>query len=281
MGDRIVNVDMAAAWDGDEGNDWVREWQRYDRAIAPYHDALLSAVAIETTDRVLDIGCGNGQSTRETARRASEGSALGVDLSSRMIEHARELARREGVRNALFEHGDVQAYPFDDGVHDVCISRFGAMFFADREAAFTNFARSIRRNGRLGLVAWQAPAENEWFRCLFGALCAGRDLPMPIPGTPGPFGLADAEITHAVLTAAGFADIVIEAMDKRYCIGSDADDAFAFFRASGIARGLTQGLEPADRERAFDALHAMVVEHASDAGVTFESSAWLVTARRA
>src|SRR6478736_6002426 len=127
---------MAAAWDGDEGDDWVREWQRYDRAIRPYHDALLAAAAIEPTDNVLDIGCGNGQSTRDTARRASDGSAFGIDLSSRMIEHARELARGEGVRNARFEHGDVQAYPFDDEVHDACISRFGAMFFADREAAF-------------------------------------------------------------------------------------------------------------------------------------------------
>jgi SAM-dependent methyltransferase len=281
MGAHIVNVDMASAWDGDEGDDWVREWQRYDRAIRPYHDALLAAVAVETTDNVLDIGCGNGESTRDTARRASKGSAFGVDLSSRMIAHARELARREGVRNALFEHGDVQAYPFDDEVHDVCISRFGAMFFGDREAAFTNFGRSIRRNGRLGLVAWRSPAENEWFRCVFGALSAGRDLPMPVPGTPGPFGLADAETTHRVLTAAGFADIVFEATDQRYCIGTDPGDAFAFFRASGIARGLTAGLEPADRERAFDALQATIVEHASDEGVTFESSAWLVTARRA
>jgi SAM-dependent methyltransferase len=281
VGDRIVNVDMAAAWDGDEGDDWVREWQRYDRAIRPYHEALLAAVDVATTDNVLDIGCGNGESTRDTARRASEGSALGVDLSSRMIAHARELARREGVHNARFEQGDVQAYPFADEVHDVCISRFGAMFFADRHAAFANFGRSIRRNGRLGLVAWRSPAENEWFQCVFRALAAGRDLPMPTPGTPGPFGLADAEITQRVLTDAGFADIALEAIHQRWWIGADSGDAFAFFRASGIARGLTEGLDSADRERAFDMLQATCAEHASGAGVTFDSSAWLVTARRA
>jgi SAM-dependent methyltransferase len=277
----IVNVDMAAAWDGDEGDDWVREQERYDRAIRPYHDALLAAVAVEPTDRVLDIGCGNGESTRDTARRASDGSALGIDLSSRMIENARELARREGLRNVLFEHGDVQAYAFDDDAHDLCISRFGAMFFADREAAFANFGRSIRRNGRLAMVAWRGPEENEWFQCVIRALAAGRALPMPVPATPGPFGLADIDVTCRALTGAGFADIAFDAIDRRFWIGTDADDAYAFFRASGIARGLTQGLDPAECERAFDALRATVAEHASDAGVSFESSAWLVTARRA
>jgi len=276
----IVNVDMAAAWDGDEGDDWVRERERHDRAIRPYHEALLGAVTIEATDNVLDIGCGNGESTRDTARRAGEGSALGMDLSSRMIENARAIASREGVRNAVFEHGDVQAYPFDDAVYDVCISRFGAMFFADRDAAFANVARSIRKDGLLGLVAWRSPLENEWFQCVFGALAAGRDLPMPAPGTPGPYGLADADVTRRALEGAGFADVGFEPVDKPFWVGTDVTDAFAFLRASGIARGLTQGLEPDQKARAFDTLEAAMNEHTSDAGVTFGSSAWLVTARR-
>ena len=281
MGGSIVNVEMAAAWDGDEGDDWVREWERHDRAIRPYHEALLAAVAVQSADKVLDIGCGNGESTRDTARRATEGSAFGIDLSSRMIAHARDLARQQGIHNAVFEHADVQAYPFDAGAHDVCISRFGAMFFADREAAFGNFGRSIRREGRLGLVAWRGPADNEWFQCVFRSLAAGRAVPMPVPGTPGPFGLADRDTTRDVLARAGFSDIAFEAVEKPFWIGTDIDDACAFFRASGIARGLTHGLEPVQRERAFDALRAVIAEHASDAGVTLPSSAWLVTARRA
>jgi SAM-dependent methyltransferase len=280
MAGGIVNVDMAAAWDGDEGDDWVREWQRHDRAVHLFHEALLAAVAVETTERVLDIGCGNGESTRHTARLASEGSAFGIDLSSRMIAQARELARREGVHNAVFEHGDVQAYPFEDEAFDVCISRFGAMFFADREAAFTNFGRAMRHSARLGLVAWRRPADNEWFQCVFRALSAGRDLPMPVPATPGPFGLADPDVTRRELTSAGFVDIAFEAVDVPFWMGTDADDAFAYARATGIARGLTQGLDAAGRERAFDALQATIEEHVSPSGVTFASGAWLVTARR-
>jgi hypothetical protein len=162
----------------------------------------------------------------------------------------------------------------------VCISRFGAMFFADRDAAFANFGRSVRSGGRLGLVAWRSPAENEWFQCVFRALTTGREMSMPAPGTPGPFGLADADTTRRALAGAGFTDIAIEAIDEVFWIGSDTADAFEFFRRSGIARGLTQELDPAQREGAFDALHATIAEHTSDDGVRFASSVWLVTAQR-
>jgi SAM-dependent methyltransferase len=280
MAGEIVNVDMAAAWDGDEGDDWVREWERYDHSMRPFHDALLAAVPIERTDRVLDIGCGNGESTRDTARLAPDGSAFGIDLSSRMIERARELARLQGVRNVVFEHGDVQAYPFADGAHDVCISRFGAMFFSDTDAAFSNFGRSIRHGGRLGLVFWRRPDQNEWFQCVFGALAVGRELPSPVPGVPGPFALADVDSTRGALERAGFDSIEVEPVDRPFWIGTDVEDAFGFFRASGIARGLMQDLDDAQRARAFDALRATMAEHASADGVAFGASAWLATARR-
>jgi SAM-dependent methyltransferase len=280
MADEIVNVDMAAAWDGDEGEDWAREWERYDLMIRPYHDALFAAVSVERTDRVLDIGCGNGESTRATARLALEGSALGIDLSTRMIERARELARLEGVSNVVFERGDVQAYPFADGAHDACISRFGTMFFSDTDAAFGNFGRSIRRRGRLGLLFWRRPDQNEWFQCLFSALTSGRDVPLPVPGVPGPFALADAGATRASLERAGFDHIELEPVDRPFWVGTDVEDAFGFFRASGIARGLTGDLDAAQRARAIDALHATIAQHASADGVVFGASAWLATARR-
>ena len=84
MTNRIANVEMAAAWDGDEGEDWARDWERYDRSMREYRGVLRDAAAIEGTDRVLDVGCGTGESTRDAARAAREGTALGVDLSSQM-----------------------------------------------------------------------------------------------------------------------------------------------------------------------------------------------------
>jgi SAM-dependent methyltransferase len=90
-----ANIDQARAWDGDEGAYWADNAERFDRFIATHHAPFLAAAAITATDRVLDIGCGTGQATRDAARAATAGSALGVDLSTRMIDCARQAARRE------------------------------------------------------------------------------------------------------------------------------------------------------------------------------------------
>lgn len=55
----IANVDQAEAWDGDQGDHWVRNQQRYEAMTRGFTERLLSAAAIAATDRVLDIGCGN------------------------------------------------------------------------------------------------------------------------------------------------------------------------------------------------------------------------------
>jgi SAM-dependent methyltransferase len=99
-------------WDGDEGDDWARDWQRYDRAVAAYHAALVERARFARNDAVLDVGCGNGETTRAAARAASDGSALGVDLSTKMLERARELAANEGLTNARFERADAQVHDF-------------------------------------------------------------------------------------------------------------------------------------------------------------------------
>jgi SAM-dependent methyltransferase len=280
MASTVVNVDMADAWDGDEGEEWARDWQRYDRAVAGYHRRLLDAAAIGTRDRVLDVGCGNGESTRDAARLATDGSALGVDLSSRMLGRARDLAKADGLTNVRFEQADAQAHPFDTAAYDVALSRFGAMFFADPVAAFTNIGAALCPGGRLVIVAWRGAADNEWLQCVFGALAVGRDLPVPPPGAPGPFGLADADNTRATLTAAGFDSIGLAAVDEPFWLGTDGDDAFGFFRGTGIVRGMTQGLDENQRSQALAALQATMSAHDTGHGVEFGSGCWLITARR-
>jgi ubiquinone/menaquinone biosynthesis C-methylase UbiE len=127
----------------------------YDAGLARYDPFFLAAAAIAPTDRVLDIGCGNGSTTCEAARRASQGSALGVDLSARMIERAMTRATAAGLGNAQFLQADAQIYPFPAGYFDQAISRTGVMFFGDPAAAFSDIRRALRSAGRLTLLVWQ------------------------------------------------------------------------------------------------------------------------------
>jgi SAM-dependent methyltransferase len=276
----MVNTEMAAAWDGDEGEEWARDWWRYDRAVRDHHRVLLDACTIGRADEVLDIGCGTGETSRDAARVAFDGGVLGVDLSSRMLERARELARADRLPNVRFELADAQVHPFDAGSYDLALSRFGTMFFADQAAAFANIGTALRPGGRLVMIGWRTAAENEWLRCVFDALALGRELPVPPPGRPGPFGLANTELTGEALTTAGFEAVDFTAVDLPFWVGTDGGDAFGYFRETGIVRGMTQNLDDFQHARALDALHASMVDHDTGDGVVFGSGAWLISARK-
>ncbi len=273
-----ANTEQARAWDGVEGAYWADHARRFDRAVAAYHGTFMAACGIASGARVLDIGCGTGQATRDAAAAARPGPALGVDLSARMIELARRLAAGQNIGNVRFEQADAQIYPFPAGSFDVAISRTGTMFFGDPGAAFANIGRALRPGGRLVMLVWQGPGPNEWIRELGGALAAGRHLPGPPAGAPGPFSLADPARTRTLLASAGFSGVTLDALTEPMWFGSDPGDARRF--VLGLMGWMLDGLDDTGRNRALGALSATLTAHAGSDGVTFASGAWLIRAAR-
>jgi SAM-dependent methyltransferase len=273
------NAEQAQAWDGEEGGYWADNAERFDRAVAGHHGPFMAATAVTATDRILDIGCGTGQTTRDAARSATAGTALGVDLSARMIDYARQHAARERLGNASFEQTDAQVHPFAPESFTVAISRTGAMFFGDPVAAFTNVGRSLRPGGRLVLLTWRGPGQNEWIRELSEALAAGRDLPLPPAQAPGPFALSDPDRVKRVLTAAGFTGIELHARTEPMWFGRDPDDAERF--VLGLLGWMLHGLDDSGQARALDNLRATLAAHDTGQGVTYQSATWTVHAIRA
>jgi ubiquinone/menaquinone biosynthesis C-methylase UbiE len=175
-----VNAAQAAGWNGPEGQGWADDWEVFDRSLQHYQPKIVEAAAVQDGERVLDVGCGNGQTTRAAGRATPSGSVLGIDLSGPMLARARELTAAEGLANVEYVQADAQVHSFHEGAFDVCISRFGTMFFDDRTAAFTNLARALRPGGRILFVVWQAPSENPQFTTLMGTLAGDRPPPSPI-----------------------------------------------------------------------------------------------------
>lgn len=277
---QIVNTDQADAWDGDEGRLWAENEDRYNAASARHGTVLLEAARIAPDERVLDIGCGCGASTRAAARAASRGTALGVDLSRAMLDRAIQRAEAEGLRNVRFEQADAQVQPFARHAFDLVISKFGVMFFSDPVAAFTNIGGSLRPGGRLTVAVWQDLARNEWVQLIRTTLAAGRDLPEPPPGAPSPFSMGDRAGTTAMLTAAGFRAITFEDVDEPLVFGKDAADAYDFMTQTGAARALVDGIEDAALKRTtLDAFREMLQAHETPDGVLLASRAWIITAR--
>jgi SAM-dependent methyltransferase len=160
------------------------------------------------------------------------------------------------------------------------MSRFGVMFFADPVAAFANIASALRSGGRLTMLVWGPMLDNQWVVPLREALAMGRELPVPPPGAPGPFGLADTEFTRRVLTEAGFREIDFGRSDQPFWVGTDADDAYGFLIGLNPVLMLLEDLDEPRTAEALENLRIMIADHETPEGVVFRSTAWVVTARK-
>ncbi|MEV8518940.1 class I SAM-dependent methyltransferase [Dyella marensis] len=245
----------------------------YDAELRRHHGHFRAALDIAPGDRVLDIGCGAGQSTRDAARAASDGSVLGVDVSEELLQVARERTAQDGLRNIAFELGDAQTHAFPGAHFDLCISRFGTMFFADPVAAFANIGRSLRPGARLVLMLWQARERNEWATAIQDALAPGS-----APAAAAAFSLADPAVATDLLKATGFASITFTDVHEPVFYGPTVDAAYEAVVGLFVGKDAPAG---ADTDKTLQRLHALVEAHLAQDGVWFDSRAWIVTAHKA
>ncbi|MEU1663078.1 methyltransferase domain-containing protein [Streptomyces sparsogenes] len=277
----IVNADQAQAWNGLEGTHWARNQDRWNAVNEGFNEPLLDAAGIARDHRILDVGCGSGQTTRLAALRAPQGHALGLDLSAPMLAEARARAEGEGIANASFVQGDAQVFPFEAEAFDAAISRYGVMFFADPVAAFRNIRRALRPGGRLAFVCPADAGLNGWA----AAVASLRDF-LPVgdfgrPGLPGMFSLADADSIRTVLTEAGFTGIAVDRAQAYGAWGHGAEDAADFLLDSGPGRHLLAEADASARARARRTLTDHLRDHVTaDGTVRLRSTSWLVTADR-
>lgn len=255
----------------------------YDAELSRHHEHFRAAMDIRPTDRVLDIGCGAGQTTRDAARAASSGSVLGVDISEQMLERARRLTLNAGLQNIIYELGDAQVHRFQPACFDVLISRFGTMFFADPGVAFANLAHASKRRARLVMMVWQSAARNEWATAIPEALTAPNHAASTTAGQEpfwlSPFSLADESVVEALLHKAAFSDVGFTEVHEPVYYGPDVDTAYDIVCSFKNTQDVLARLDARAAERALDQLRGMLAGHLTDDGILFDSRAWIVSAR--
>jgi SAM-dependent methyltransferase len=250
----------------------------YDIELRAHHEHLRAAYGISPGDEVLDIGCGTGLTTREAARAAAPGRVVGVDVSERMLDRARELTTAEGLENARYELGDAQLYRFDPGRFDVAISRFGTMFFSDPPVAFANIATALRSGGRLVLLVWQRREVNRWIQEIDGAV-GGAALEPPPPDMD-PFSLGDADSTAELLKGAGLDALEFADVREPMLYGHDIDAAIDFICGFQNVAAALDEMSEGDAAQALRRLREMLVAHSDERGIALDSRSWLITGRR-
>ncbi|MGO1001883.1 class I SAM-dependent methyltransferase [Lysobacter sp. CA196] len=252
----------------------------YDLELQHHNGALRRAYGIRVSDRVLDIGCGAGQTTREAAQLATRGSVLGIDRSNEMIERARELASATKLGNIEYLCADLERHVLPREHFDVAISRFGTMFFEHPLAAFSNIRSALSPHGRLVMMVWQPRDRNEWATAIEGAFPPAPAGAVSSSTTPPAFSLGDRDVVRRILDAAGFAAPMFEEVHAPVFYGMDVDAAFEFVCGFSTVQDNVARLDSRQRAQAFDRLRRLLTEHQRTDGVWLDSRAWIVAARR-
>ena len=231
-----TNKEAAEAWSGPLFDRFVRYRELVAGGLGAHGDAAMETHPPRPRERVLDIGCGFGDTTQRLAGLVGpQGEALGLDVSQPFIDLARQEA--EGVENVRFECADVQVAEMENGF-DYAFSRMGIMFFASPVAAFRNVRAALSPGGRLCAVVWRRKLDNDWVRraeeVVEGYLDHPEESDEPTCG-PGPFSMANADTVSEQLQIAGFEQISLQRCDLPLKIGNDLDHAVEFNMALGPA----------------------------------------------
>lgn len=279
-----ANEEAIRAWDGPLFDRFLRFQPLIEQSFARHGEAAIELLAPRPGERVLDIGCGFGDTTERLADLVGpDGTAVGVDAAPRFIEHARGAASGHGVANAVFAVADVQTMEPEEPF-DLAFSRFGTMFFANPVAAMRNVRRSLAPGGRLGMAVWRRREDNDWLyraQTIVEAIVSRpEEYDEPTCG-PGPFSMADADTTSEVMLRAGFSDVALHRCDVPMRIGGDLDEAIEIVMALGPAGEILR--LAGDRAKHLhaqvdEALREGMADMAGPDGVAAMSSTWLVTA---
>jgi SAM-dependent methyltransferase len=205
--------DILELWDSAAAG-WGRQQAAWAEQSAPVTEWMIDAAALGAGQRVLELAAGPGEVGFRAARLIEPGGTLICsDQSEAMVEIARARAAQLGVRNVEFRVLGGEWIDLELASVDAVLCRWGYMLMVDPAAALRETRRVLRSGGRVVLAVWDARERNPWSTIPTAVLVEHGLADAPVPGTPGPFALADAELLRAMLEEAGFTDIVIEAID--------------------------------------------------------------------
>lgn len=276
---RLASLPMtdATEWQGGVGRNWAAEWERTDRSFAALTPHLLSAIAAEPGQRVVDIGCGAGEVAMAVAQARPAAQVIGVDISADLVAAARE--RSAGVPNLRFDLADAAQWTCPEGAPDLYVSRHGVMFFADPPATFAHLSRQAGPGARLVFSCFRSAADNAWAAQIAKLLPPAAPAAPASAFAPGPFAFADPD--HVRRCLAGWRDVTFTRLDFAYVAGSGSHpvvDALAFFSRIGPAARAIRTLPDSARASFERRLLELVQSHCVGGRVCFPAAAWLVTA---
>ena len=252
--------------------------------LTQHSEAIFPSLPVREGDRVLDVGCGFGDTAIKLARLVGpKGDVVGIDCCDAFLDYARNDAEEKSIANISFQRGDAEiALPVNE--YDFVFARFGTMFFTNPVAAMRNMRLALKPGGTMVHIVWRDRVDNPW-------LSTAKEVVLkflPPPGEdaqtcgPGPFSMANEEMVRGMMRAAGYEEIEFRRVDAQVLVGNDVQDAVDFQLALGPAGEVfREAGEEGENKRAEieSALgEAINAQRKSAEGIVMDSSSWVISA---
>ncbi len=174
---------------------------------------MVEATAPKPGDRVLELACGSGSVTVAVAGLVDPAEVIASDVAIEMADTAVARAHSHGLYNVHGRRLDIEAIDEPDSSFDVVYCRDGLQFAVEPERAVREIRRVTRAGGRVAVAVWAERDRNPWLGLVFDVLTEQLGRPVPPPGVPTPFSLADAAGLEGLFVDAGFIDVRLEELE--------------------------------------------------------------------
>jgi len=278
----LVNVDMSELWNGGGGLNWMRFQNRLEKSLTPFGQQAISTAMFTKNERILDVGCGWGDTSFEIAQNVgSNGYVRGIDISELILRQARSQTASFRLNNISFECVDAESHNFEAIEYDVIFSRFGIMFFNDPVAAFKNIRTALKKNGRIVFICWQSVNANQWVNLPIEITEKYTALTQQIdPEAPGGFAFGNSNRVLQILKDAGFVDVKVEPFKTKFNVGKNLDEAIEFLSHLGPASSVLDDPKINDeiKSNIIKELRNTLALYQTSQGVELDAATWIFTA---
>jgi SAM-dependent methyltransferase len=199
---------LAGMWGAVAGG-WAQHAEYADVRGAQSAERMLELADVGAGDRVLELACGPGGLGLAAAERVAPGEVVLTDVAEAMTAIAAARAAERGLTNVSARVLDLERIDEPDASYDVALCREGLMFAVEPGRAVGEIARVLRPGGRVAVAVWGPRERNPWLGVVMDVVSAQIGRPVPPPGVPGPFALADDGRLRGLLGGAGLVDVQV------------------------------------------------------------------------
>ena len=253
--------------------------------LTHHSEAIFPSLQVKEGDKVLDVGCGFGDTAMQLAERVGQsGKVVGLDCCKVFLDYGRKDAASRGLTNVSFIEGDALLQRFEPE-YDFVFSRFGTMFFSNPVAGLKNMRSALKPGAIMTHIVWRTPDTNPWLSMAKDVVL--KLLPPPSEDGrscgPGPFSMADKPMVTKMMEIAGYENITFKRVDAPVLVGRTIEDAINFQLAIGPAGEVFReaGEEAEAKRGEIEVALAEVIDAQKKEadGIVMESSSWVISGR--